>query len=414
MGISREEMSKKMYQKNSFAVRKETVKTYINAVSSVASIRQFTPPLLRENKSGSYIEFYAFDPELGMLRRKRIKLNRVAGKVKQRQYAKDVLKRLNEQLQHGWNPWIVHDTSNLLTFEEALSRYERHIEKMFSDVVYRKETYVGYKSYIKILREYIQHEHPLHYIYQFDRVFCVDFLDWVFIERNNCAQTRNNYLLFLKIISGFFVEKGYLQARPTDGIKPISKRLFKKGRTDIPLNVIGKIAEYCSVHDPHFLLACYLLYYCFIRPVEMTRLRIRNINIKESTITIPAECSKNKKEQVVTIPKKVLLYAIKIGIFKDGAMSDFIFSDRLKPGSQEINPKIFRDHWAKLRKPLGLKSEYKLYSLKDTGITEMCDNNMTTISIRDQARHSNLAITDIYTRHHAKANPDIIELEGAL
>ena len=172
-------------------------------------------------------------------------------------------------------------------------------------------------------------------MYQFDRTFCVGFLDWVFRERN----------------------------------------------------------------EKHFLLACYLLYYCFIRPVEMTRLRVRDFNLKESTITIPAESAKNKTTQTVTVPKKVLLYAIDLGIFAT-PMDNFIFSYNLRPGRTE--------------KPLGLKKEWKFYSLKDTGITEMCDRNMATIAVRDQARHSSLAITDIYTRHSSKANQEIVKLDGAL
>ena len=406
-------MSKKMCPNFSHPSGGTAQTRSISTAATVASIRQYTLPVYRENGAGAYIEFFAFDPESCKMRRKTIKLNRINGLCKRRKYAKEVINRLTEQLQHGWNPWIAKDTSNLLTFEEGAARYENYIEKMNSDGLYRKETYAGYKSYLKILKEYIKARKPIYYMYQFDRTFCVDFLDWVFIERNNGAQTRNNYLGFLKVFSGFLVEKGYLQVRPTEGIAPISRRLYTKGRTVIPLDVVGKIADYCARNEKHFLLACYLLYYCFIRPVEMTRLRIRDFNIKESTITIPAESAKNKATQTVTIPKKVLLYAIDLGIFS-APMDDFIFSYNLRPGPTEIDPKHFRDHWDNLRKPLGLKKEWKFYSLKDTGITEMCDRNMATIAVRDQARHSSLAITDIYTRHNAKANPDIICLDGAL
>ena len=406
-------MSKKMCPNFSHIPEVRGQKAPKSANSAIASIRQYTPPIFRENNAGAYIEFFAFDPALGRMRRKTIKINRINGLCNRRKYARDVISRLNDQLQHGWNPWIAKDTDNLITFDEGVNRYEAHIEKMISDGLYRKETYVGYKSYLKMLKEYVSKKKPIYYMYQFDRQFCVDFLDWVFIDRNNGAQTRNNYLGFLRVFSGFLVEKGYLQTRPTEGIAPISKRLYKKERECIPLNVIAKIADYCSKNEKHLLLACYLLYYCFIRPVEMTRLRVRDFNIKESTITIPAESSKNKTTQTVTVPKKVLFYAIDLGIFS-APMDDYIFSQRLKPGKDEIDPKQFRDHWKKVRKALKLKKEWKFYALKDTGITEMCDRNMATIAVRDQARHSSLAITDIYTRHNAKANPDILDLEGAL
>ena len=368
--------------------------------SGIQAARQFELPVYKENEAGSYIEFRAYDPEKGKMRRKTVKLNRIKGITNRRTYARRVIKRLTEQLNHGWNPWIAKDVTDLTVFEEAIKRYEAHIEKMLASGYFRKETYVGYKSYIKIMRQYISKKRPTYYVYQFNRNFCVDFLDYVFIERNNGAQTRNNYLNFLRVFSGFLVEKGYLKSKPTDGISPISKRLYKKERECIPLDVVGRIADYCREKEPDFLFACYLLYYCFIRPVEMTRLKVRHFNLKACTLTIPGELSKNKTTQTITLPKKVIQYGIDLGVFSAPA-DDFIFSYRLKPGREEIDPKHFRDHWDNVRKALKLKKEWKFYSLKDTGITEMCDNNMASIAVRDQARHSSLAITDIYTRHNA-------------
>lgn len=371
------------------------------------------PPMLRENGAGCYVEFRAFDPLQCRLRRKTIKLNHIHGVANRRRYAKDLIRRLMIQLQRGWNPWVSHDTADLPMFEEVLERYSVHIERMLVSGYFRKETYAGYRSNVKMLREFVAGRRRIVYAYQFDRKFCVDFLDYIFIERGDGAQTRNNYLNFLRVLSGFMVEKGYLQSRPTDGIAPISKRLYQKSRTVIPPDVVGQIAEHLRGRDAHFLLACYLLYYCFIRPVEMTRLRVRDFNVKDSTIVVRGECSKNRRTQTVTVPKKVLMYAIELGVLSAPG-DDFIFSEKLRPGSVEIDPKIFRDHWEKLRKALQLKKEWKFYSLKDSGVTEMLEGNVATIAVRDQARHSSIAITDIYTNHKGKANPDIVGLDGAL
>lgn len=402
-----------MYPKPSSAQKHNDTGECRSTQDGVASALQYTMPIYRETEGCSYIEFYAYDPVQGKMRRKRIKTNRVKSITKRRQYARDVMKRICDQLRHGWNPWIAKDVGDLYTFEEALSRYERHIEKMLANGYFRKETYAGYSSYVKIMREYISKRNPLYYVYQFDRKFCVSFLDYVFIDRNNGAQTRNNYLNFLRVFSGFLVEKGYLTSKPTDGISPISKRLFTKERKCIPLDVVNKIADYCKLHERPFLLACYLLYYCFIRPVEMTRLKIKHFNMRAGTVTIPAECSKNHKSQTVTLPKKVLFYALELGVFS-APPDDYVFSYHLRPGPVEIDPKHFRDHWENLRKALGLRKEWKFYSLKDTGITAMLKAKMPAIDVRDQARHSSLSITEIYTDHTTDVNQAIFNLDGAL
>ena len=163
-----------------------------STMSGVSAALQYTPPVYRETQGCSFIEFYAYDPAMGKMRRKRIKTNRIKGVLKRRQYVRDLIKRICEQLHRGWNPWIAKDATDLCIFEEALGRYEAHIEKMLASGYFRKETYSGYKSYVKILREYIKKVNPLYYVYQFDRKFCVAFLDYVFVERDNGAQTRNN------------------------------------------------------------------------------------------------------------------------------------------------------------------------------------------------------------------------------
>lgn len=409
-------MSKKMCPEKFPTLKKVGSKLHVASQSGVLSAIQYDLPVFKENGAGCYIEFRAYDPEMGKMRRKTIKLNRIKGLTNRRTYARGVIKRLTDLLNRGWNPWIAKDVCELVEFEEAVKRYEAHIEKMLASGYFRKETYDGYKSYVKIMREYISKARPIYYVYQFDRQFCVDFLDYVFIERDNGAQTRNNYLNFLRVFSGFLVEKSYLKSKPTDGISPISKRLYKKERECIPLDVVGRIAEYCREKEPDFLFACYLLYYCFIRPVEMTRLKVCHFNLKTCTLTIPGELSKNKTTQTITLPKKVIQYGIEIGVFS-APMEDYIFSTGLKPGKLEIDPKHFRDHWDKVRRALNLRKEWKFYSLKDTGITEMCDNEVAPRSVKDQARHSSLAITDIYLekrKRNAPGNKNIIDYDGAL
>lgn len=140
-------------------------------MSGVASVIQFTLPVYRETKKCNYIEFYAFDPSQGGLRRKRIKTNRIKGVVKCRQYVRDLIKRITEQLNRGWNPWIAKDASDLHIFPEILDRFYTHIGKMLESGYYRKETYNGYKSYLKILRMFSTKIKPIYYAYQFDRTF---------------------------------------------------------------------------------------------------------------------------------------------------------------------------------------------------------------------------------------------------
>lgn len=380
----------------------------------LAKAKSYTPPRYCNNKAGSYIDFRAYDPLTGKLRRKRIKLNYIKGAKIRKEYAQEFVKRLSNQLMSGWSPWINKMKEDQQPFIESFEKYEDHIRKMHSNGTFRKLTFVDYISKIKIIKKYVREKGGIAFLYQFDKKFCNEFLDYVYIERNNSVQTRNNYLSFLKTISQWFIERGLMEYNPASGIKPIDSRLIEKNRSCIPIEKVKEIGEWVKANDPHFAFACQILYYCFIRPVEMTRLKIQDFNLKGGTITIPADASKNHTCQTVTIPKKVLLFGVELGVFS-APMGDYVFSIGLKPGKEQIDTKIFRDHWAKVSKALKLKKEWKFYSLKDTGITEMLRQNVAApVAVKDQARHSSLAITEIYIGENKEAVPEIFNLDGAL
>lgn len=90
-----------MCPENSSTPKKSGDNPNLTNQSGVLSARQFDLPTLKENGAGCYIEFRAYDPEKGKMRRKTIKLNRIKGLTNRRTYARRVIKRLTEQLNHG-------------------------------------------------------------------------------------------------------------------------------------------------------------------------------------------------------------------------------------------------------------------------------------------------------------------------
>ncbi|MEG1794852.1 MAG: site-specific integrase, partial [Rikenellaceae bacterium] len=70
-----------------------------------AAIRAYTIPKLHTGKSW-FISFYALDPNLGEMRRKRLKINNISKKKSElREYAQDLINRIHEELKIGWNPF---------------------------------------------------------------------------------------------------------------------------------------------------------------------------------------------------------------------------------------------------------------------------------------------------------------------
>ena len=255
----------------------------------------------------------------------------------------------------------------------------------------------------------------IRYVYQFDRAFCVRFLDYVYIERENSPRTRNNYLAFLRSFSAFLVQHLYIKEKPTDGLVSIGKALLKKERKVIAVDDMQRLHDWLQENNRYFLLVCYFLHYMLIRPKEIAKLRLCDISVSKQTVYIDDTISKNKRSACVTMPQKIIELMAELGYF-NAPSTHYIFSKDFRPGPEWVNEKTYRDFWSrKIRPALHFPKEYKFYSLKDTGITAMLRAGYDTLSVKEQARHSSLLMTDVYTPQDIRdANPLLLNYQGVL
>lgn len=226
--------------------------------SSLKKILAFTYPRLHTGACW-YVGFNAFDPATGEMRRKRIKINAVGSASERKRYAKMLCHRLSEKLETGWNPWIESENaSGYRSFADVLTHYRNFIAKLFGDGILREETYIGYLSKCNVLQEWNEGlRTPMLYIYQFDRAACVRFLDYVYVNRKNSAQTRNNYPNWLSVFSTFLVQYSYVKTRPTEGVACIGRRHIQKERTVIAAPDMQRLHDWLVAENRHYLLACY-------------------------------------------------------------------------------------------------------------------------------------------------------------
>lgn len=379
-------------------------------------ILSYTYPKLYKGKDW-FVGFKAFDPASGQLKIKRIRINHIGTAMLKNRYANVLIKRISRQLDDGWNPWIEnHNSRSYHGVKDVLTRYKNYLTKKYNDGIMREKTMVDYLSRLRILMTYIDEmKKPIVYIYQFDRFFVSDFLDYIYLERENSPRTRNNYLIWLCTLSSWLVEKMYLDKSPTNDIPKIRNSKGRaKDRDVIPNKEMEKLHHYLTATNKYFLLACYFVHYVLIRPKEMSYIKIQDISLKHKTLFISGDISKNRKDAVVTLPKKVIHLLLELDVFRYPG-NDFLFSTAFKPGSVRKHEKQFRDYWARTVRPtLGWGNRYKFYSLKDTGITNMlrhCD----VVSVRDQARHSSILITDMYTPADiSAANKILLDYDGVL
>lgn len=369
-------------------------------------------PTLSTGKSYWYISFYAFDPAAGQMRRKRIRISPKFKKVSERrQYANDLLDRISQELRAGWNPWLQFTApEQYSTWLDACDAYRNYIGKCKADSILREKTWKGYISFLDNFSSWNAAQvKPITYAYQCDQKLLTRFVDYLWLDKGLSVRTRDNYVMWLHTFGKYLVGHNYTDSDPAACLQCVGGKVkSNKNRTVIPAEAMARLKGWCMEHNRHFLLACYILYYCFIRPNEMSHIQLKHINVEKSTVFIPDYSSKNGKDGTVTVPDVVIKLMIELDVFSHPG-TDYLFSKALLPGPQRHSAKQFTDFWSQsIRKSLNFPAEWKFYSLKDTGITDLIRERTDLLTVRNQARHHSLLMTDIYTPHDIEEANDVI------
>ena len=237
------------------------------------------------------------------------------------------------------------------------------------------------------------------------------FLEWVFIGRGVAPRTHNNYRTWCLSFCRWLRQQHYISGDPLLDVPPLKEP--PKVRQPLPPSVLARVRDYLNERNRHYLLAVMMEYYCFIRPDELSNIRIGDIDAKAHAIYVRAEISKNGKAEMVGLNNAVLSLMRELHVLRS-PKDWYLFSVRCRPGATKLNSRMFRERWARLRKRLDLPKEYQFYSLKDSGIRDLANSEGIVIA-RDQARHSSVAVTNKYLQGRDRpVHKETIRFKGAL
>ena len=375
-------MSKKMY-------------TNANTENRVYDILPYSLPQLHTGKKW-YVDFYCFDPVVGQLKRKKYFLDRYKTVSQKKARASEIIETVTNRLRSGWNVWIKTETTREQTsFTECLELYKIYLNRSVETGHMKGKTAYGYLSYLGIFMEWLQQRLvPVKFCYQVDNLLLTDFLDYVFIDREGSACTRNNYLTWLSTLCAWMVSKGYLKENPTTKIKKLPKDVKK--RNALTTSELSTLQLHLNKTNKYFLLACLMEYYTFIRPVELAQIKLVHISIKDQRVYVPGEISKNRKDGMVGLNDEIIRLMIDLKIFEKPSHC-FLFGKDFKPSEKQADSRIFREYFAKVREELKWDDSKQFYSLKDSGIRDLANAEGIVVA-RDQARHSDIATTNKYLK----------------
>ena len=378
---------------------------------SGATLVGYTLPQLHTGKSW-YVDFFAWDPVSERMKRKKYMLDRCKTVSERRTMASLLITSITHRLMKGWNPFVSSDSTRHLTaFDDVLRKYRDYISSMEAKGTLKQKTAYDYLSRVGTLETYISECHVrISFVYQFDRGFIIDFLDYLIMDKDVSATTRNNYRTWLSTVGTWLVERKYISRNPVEDVHMLREK--EKKREPLTGTALARMREYLYNNNRHFLLACMMEYYTFIRPDEMRHLRIGNVSISRKEVTVPAEVSKNRKERTVGLNQKIILLMVELNIF-DAPSQYYIFGEGLKPGPEMTYLNHFRLEWRKMRTALRWPDSYQFYSLKDSGIRDLA-NAKGVVVARDQAGHYDISVTNRYLKRGREVPDSVKNFDGDL
>lgn len=397
-------------------------------------IRKYTEPKLnigkkpRSHSKGVYYEkeimknsWYVGYTYNGRQYRIKDNMNRIKDFKERMNYAEALVESIKSDLQKGFDPENPHLffeklVNSQIQIEEALRKYLKQLGEYA-----RLKTYQSYESKLR----YFALEFPGKRIDTFTKI---DIQDYIIkkIKAKQPASIYNNgsYRTLSKKIAwapntvrsakgvfrAFFqwcIEMGYYKSD-----NPVSKLESKKIRSEVktkPRNIPFSIEhskiilKHLDETDPLTAYVCRFIYFSCIRPGELCKLKIEDVDMQKREITVPLSVTKNTKDtkpQVVEIVPA--LYKILSDLEIDKYPKNFFLCSKSPEifGRTPISSNLPYKRFRKALIALNLHNlGYNLYSYKHFSNIMRFNNGWKVTEIMAANRHSSPEMTEKYLKH---------------
>lgn len=282
----------------------------------------------------------------------------------------------------------------------------------------RKKTILDYSSLLERFTKYWEELGNIDsHLEDFTKLDALQYLDYVLLKKKVAPITRNNYLINMKSLFYVLVDRGYINNNPFVGIKRLKvpqkkRRVFSSAET-------GIICNFLKDKDNGLLLAISLCYYCALRPAELRRLKIEDIDVKTGMITLSGESTKNKNLARITMPNHLIDFLKEIRITKY-PLEYFVFGKDLLPAPARCGVNTICNKHRIVLKQLATYNlltdieNKSFYSWKDTAARDMIEEGVNAAALMKHFRHSSLETTQRYLESFGVKNDRIRELKSKI
>lgn len=233
-------------------------------------------------------------------------------------------------------------------------------------------------------------------IAEFGKAHVYAFMDWLKQERRVGNRTRNNYAEDIRAVLYALREREIIPDNPARGIKMLPTQ--SRSHVAFTESQQEQLEVWLKENDPRLFQYTRFIYFCFLRPVEILRLRAKHIDLRSRIIMVRSEVAKNRKQQAIVIPKPMVPVLESMSL-ENLSGETYLFSKKLQPGAVEIVRNRISERHKKALEQSGLyNGELTMYSWKHTGVCNAYRAGMDIKTLQNHLRHHSLSETEIYLR----------------
>ena len=256
--------------------------------------------------TGWFIEYYVTNPFTQTLERRKFRLNNLRKRCRTamefKVQANTICSQLNVKLANGWNPFnedVKTENPGAVPIKIVYEQYFRDVEKDL-----RPDTLRGYKAFSRRLLEWCDKRSPDMLLKDFSDVMAVRYLDEQRQKNNWVNATFNNNLVSAQAFFTWCVKKKFIEKNPFYGIS--KKKKEAKKRTVINADARAIMREWFMNNNPGYLLICELVFQSLIRPTEISKLRVSDVDLEHKVIHLDGSITKTKYSRKAVLSDELI------------------------------------------------------------------------------------------------------------
>ena len=364
---------------------------------------QYIPARICDDKELT-IKYYAWHPTECKLKRVVMRFNHLKTKMNKTDLIRHIRKIANDiniNLANGKNPFIEAETPKSYNkLKDAIATFLKMKERDM-----RPDGLRSYTSYCKKLNVWLlDHKMQDCFIISFTKEMALEMMNELALSDGLNNRTWNNHFAFYRSLWNWFISNYYCKNNVFSNFE--KKREAEKFRIIIPPATHSRVAIYCKEKMPNMEIVIDLVRASFIRPKEISLIQIKDIDLFNRVITIPAEKSKTHNKRFAYLPEWLCAKIVDNFELNCFPMDYYLIGSGLKPNEKHINTRDIDKFWSKIRTDLELGMEMQLYSYRDTGITALEENGVPRSVIQKLTDHKTERMVGKYV---SAPNKDLID-----